>query len=233
MLLEIKKLSKSYHTGKIDFPALKDITLNIKKGEFTAFAGPSGSGKTTLLNCIGCLDRGESGEIILEGENIMGKKPNELAQIRKQSFGFIFQTYNLFPVLTIAENIEMPLKLLRTHSTEEINHMVNDMLQKVGLEGFSKRHPLELSGGQQQRVAIARALIKKPKIILADEPTANLDSKTGENIIGLMKELNHREEVTFLFSTHDKMVMEQAGRLIKIHDGKITEDIINGAKKKK
>jgi putative ABC transport system ATP-binding protein len=233
MLLEIKKLNKTYHTGNVEFSALKDISISIKKGEFTAFAGPSGSGKTTLLNCIGCLDRGESGSILLDGVDLMTKKPVELAQIRKENYGFIFQTYNLFPVLTVAENIEMPLKLLQKESQEEINEKVKTMLAKVGLSGYENRRPLELSGGQQQRVAVARALIKKPKLILADEPTANLDSKTGEAVVELMKELNVNEGVTFIFSTHDKMVMKRASKLYEIHDGQIAAKSNASGKNKK
>ena len=219
MLLEIKNLNKTYHTGKIDLQALKNINLSVKEGEFIAFAGPSGSGKTTLLNCIGLLDKGESGSISLDGEDLMQKKTKDLAYVRKQSFGFIFQTYNLIPVLTVAENIEMPLKLLGTYDDKQVADMVTKVLKEVGLAGFEKRKPLELSGGQQQRVSIARALIKKPKIILADEPTANLDSKTGQTIIKLMKELNEIEGVTFIFSTHDKAVMDVAKKLYKIRDG--------------
>ena len=221
MLLEVKDLKKTYHTGNVEFIALKNVSVSVEKGEFTAFAGPSGSGKTTLLNCIGCLDRGESGSILLDGVDLMQKKPVELAHIRKESYGFIFQTYNLFPVLTVAENVEMPLKLLQKESQEEINEKVMSMLAKVGLSGYENRRPLELSGGQQQRVAVARALIKKPKLILADEPTANLDSKTGEAVVDLMKELNEKEGVTFLFSTHDQMVMKRAGKLYNLHDGQI------------
>jgi len=221
MLLEVKNLNKTYHTGQVEFKALRDVSLSVQKGEFTAFAGPSGSGKTTLLNCIGCLDRGESGSILLDGVDLMAKKPVELAHFRKENYGFIFQTYNLFPVLTVAENIEMPLKLLQKETPEQIHEKVMEMLAKVGLSGYENRRPLELSGGQQQRVAVARALIKKPKLVLADEPTANLDSKTGEAVVELMKELNVNEGVTFLFSTHDAMVMKRASKLYEIHDGQI------------
>jgi putative ABC transport system ATP-binding protein len=221
MLLEIKELNKTYHSGEIDFHALRGINLNIDSGEFTAIAGPSGSGKTTLLNCIGCIDRGESGQILLNGDDLMSKQTKELAFLRRDHFGFIFQTYNLIPVLTVFENIEMPLKLLGKHNDAEISDMINAILERVGLTGLEKRKPLELSGGQQQRVSIARALIKKPKIILADEPTANLDSKTGESIVALMQELNEKDGVTFIFSTHDQLVMKHAKRLVEVHDGKI------------
>ena len=221
MLLEVKHLSKTYVAGKIDVKALREVNLAIDRQEFTAIAGPSGSGKTTLLNCIGTIDRPERGELFLDGVELMGKTRDELAALRREYFGFIFQTYNLIPVLTVFENVEMPLKLLRRLSPPQIRDQVLDMLGKVGLEGLEHRRPLELSGGQQQRVSIARALVKHPKMVLADEPTANLDTKTGEEIVDLMKELNRREGVTFLFSTHDQMIMKHARRLIKIRDGMI------------
>ena len=221
MFLQVKNLNKVYQLGKTQVNALQNIQLDFKEKEFTVIAGPSGSGKTTLLNCIGCIDRGDNGHIILENEDLMQKTSKELARIRKESFGFIFQTYNLFPVLTVFENIEMPLKLLKQFNDSEIQNAVSQILEKVELGGFENRKPLELSGGQQQRVSIARALVKNPKIILADEPTANLDSKTGENIIKLMSNLNRQEGITFLFSTHDKMVMKYAKRMIHMKDGKI------------
>jgi len=221
MLLQVKNLNKTYTSGKVDFQALYDINVNFEKQEFTAIAGPSGSGKTTLLNCIGCIDRVDSGEIFVDGESVVGLDSKQLAQFRKENLGFIFQTYNLIPVLNTFENIELPLKLLKIHSDEEISEMVMDILKKVDLVGLEKRMPLELSGGQQQRVSIARALIKKPKIILADEPTANLDSKTGEAIVDLMQDLNQNDGITFIFSTHDQLIMKHAKRLIKLHDGRI------------
>ncbi len=221
MLLEVKNLFKTYVSGKLGVKALRDVNVSLAKAEFTAIAGPSGSGKTTLLNCIGTIDRAEQGQIILDGVDLMEKTRNELAALRKEYFGFIFQTYNLIPVLNVFENVEMPLKLLRRLSQEEIQEKVLTMLAKVGLQGLEKRRPLELSGGQQQRVSIARALVKHPKMVLADEPTANLDSKTGEEIVDLMKELNQQEGSTFLFSTHDPLIMNHAKRLIKIRDGMI------------
>ncbi len=221
MLLEVKNLNKTYHTGKVDFQALYDVDLFIEKMEFTAIAGPSGSGKTTLLNCIGCIDRADNGEILLEGDDITKKSPRELALLRRENYGFIFQTYNLIPVLKVFENVEMPLRLLKRFTEEEERERVLDILEKVGLSGLENRLPLELSGGEQQRVSIARALIKKPKIILADEPTANLDSKTGESIVDLMHGLNEKEGVTFIFSTHDQLVMKHARRLVEIRDGRI------------
>ena len=224
MLLEVKKLNKTYHSGDVDFQALYDINVSFKEMEFAAIAGPSGSGKTTLLNCIGCIDSADSGEILIDGENLLGRKSNELAALRKEHFGFIFQTYNLMPVLNVFENIELPLKLLKKFSDEEISEKIMKILKDVDLQGLENRMPLELSGGQQQRVSIARALVKKPKIILADEPTANLDSKTGESIVMLMKKLNKKEGITFIFSTHDQLVMKHAKRLIELKDGRISKD---------
>ncbi len=225
MLLEVKKLNKVYHTGKVDFQALHDINVEIGKGEFTAICGPSGSGKTTLLNIIGCIDRADGGEVLLDNVSLMGKTSDELAHLRREYFGFIFQTYNLIPVLTAYENIELPLKLLKKYSDAEIKKRVMEVLDEVGLTGLDNRKPLELSGGQQQRVSIARALVKKPKMILADEPTANLDTVNGEAIVHLMQEMNGKEAVTFVFSTHDQMIMKHARRLINIRDGHIESDV--------
>ncbi|OHD55942.1 MAG: ABC transporter [Spirochaetes bacterium GWF1_51_8] len=223
MLLEIKGINKTYHSGKIDFQALYDINLNIDKGEFVALAGPSGSGKTTLLNIIGCIDNADNGQVVLDGTNLIGKNPDELAHLRRDYFGFIFQTYNLIPVLTVFENVELPLKLLKKHKDEEIKEIVLKTLKRVGLEGLENRMPAELSGGQQQRVSIARAIVKRPKMVLADEPTANLDSKTGEGIVDIMKEMNSEDGVTFVFSTHDKLIMEHAKRLVLLRDGRVVQ----------
>lgn len=224
MLLEVEKLNKTYHSGSVDFQALKDIDLTIEKGEFTAIVGPSGSGKTTLLNCIGCIDRADKGAIRLDGANILGKSPKELAILRRENFGFIFQTYNLIPVLNVFENIELPLKLLNRYSDREIHDRVMNILEEVDLAGLENRRPLELSGGQQQRVSIARALIKEPRVILADEPTANLDSVTGEAIVDLMKDLNEKKQITFIFSTHDQLIMNHARRMVEIRDGRISRE---------
>ena len=221
MLLEVKKLNKTYKTGNLGFQALHDINLSVDRGEFSAICGPSGSGKTTLLNIIGCIDSCDSGQVLLDGVNLTGKKSLELAYLRREYFGFIFQTYNLIPVLTSYENIELPLKLLKKFSDSEIKKRVLEVMEEVGLNGLEKRKPLELSGGQQQRVSIARALVKKPKMILADEPTANLDSANGESVVALMHEMNDREGVTFVFSTHDQLIMKHARRLINIRDGRI------------
>lgn len=232
MLMEVKKLSKVYHTGKINFQALHEVSVSIDKGEFTAICGPSGSGKTTLLNVIGCIDSSDSGEVLLDGTSLNGKTSEELALLRREYFGFIFQTYNLIPVLSVFENVELPLKLLKKYSDAEIREKVLKTLKDVGLEGLENRKPLELSGGQQQRVSIARALVKKPKMILADEPTANLDSATGEAIVDLMRVMNEKEGVTFVFSTHDQMIMSHARRLITIHDGKISGDKVQSSSNK-
>lgn len=224
MLLEVKDLNKVYHTGEVDFQALYDINLQIKEGEFLALAGPSGSGKTTLLNIIGCLDNSTDGKVILDGEVLTDKKSDELALLRREYFGFIFQTYNLIPVLSVYENVELPLKILGKHSTDEIHDKVMGILKDVELTGFEDRYPLQLSGGQQQRVSIARALIKNPKMVLADEPTANLDSKTGEAIVDIMKMMNKKQNVTFIFSTHDRLIIEHAQRIVRLRDGRVVED---------
>ncbi len=227
MLLNLQNIEKIYHTGKVDFQALHDINLSVEKGEFTALCGPSGSGKTTLLNIIGCIDNPTNGEIFLEGMSVTKKSPKDLAYLRREYYGFIFQTYNLIPVLSIYENVELPLRLLKKYNEFQMKDMVYNVLEKVGLKGFEKRYPLEVSGGQQQRVSIARALVKNPKVILADEPTANLDSANGEAIVNLMREMNEKDGVTFIFSTHDQMVMKYARRLVKLHDGRIVEDLKN------
>jgi len=225
-IVECRNVSKEYKLGKIIVPALKDINLTVTKGEFTAIVGPSGSGKTTLLNLIGCLDTPTEGEIILNGIIVKNQKKDQLADIRRENIGFVFQTFNLIPVLTAFENIEFVLTL-KEYDKKKRQELTLKMLEKVGLKGLENRKPSELSGGQQQRVAIARALIKSPTLVLADEPTANLDSKTGESIMNLMRDLNEKEGVTFIFSTHDEKVMKFARRIIKLHDGKIVDDIKN------
>lgn len=224
MLLEVKDVNKVYHTGEVDFQALYDINLHIKEGEFLALAGPSGSGKTTLLNIIGCLDSSTDGKVVLDEKVLTGKQSDELAILRREYFGFIFQTYNLIPVLSVYENVELPLKILGKHSQEEIEEKVMGILNEVGLKGFEDRYPLQLSGGQQQRVSIARALVKNPKMVLADEPTANLDSKTGEGIVDIMKKMNDKQNVTFIFSTHDRLIMDHAKRIIRLRDGRVVEN---------
>jgi putative ABC transport system ATP-binding protein len=203
--------------------ALDNVSTIIQDGEFTAFAGPSGSGKTTMLNLIGCLDSITSGKIFIDDKDISVMNTKEKNIIRQQKIGFIFQSYNLIPVLTAQENVELALDLLKKYSKEEISSMAYDILKEVGLDGLQNRKPNQLSGGQQQRVSIARALVKNPSVILADEPTANLDSKNSLNIIELMQEINQKHNTTFIFSTHDKMVMEHCKRIIKIKDGKIID----------
>lgn len=216
-------LFKDYKVGKVLFPALRGIDMHIDDGEFTAIAGPSGSGKTTLLNIIGCLDVPTKGEVIINSTNISTLTSKDKAKLRKERIGFVFQTFNLIPVLTAYENVEMPLILIDIPA-EEKRKKVIAILKEVGLEDFINRKPNEMSGGQQQRVAIARALVKEPTMVLADEPTANLDSTTATEILSLMQELNKKLKTMFVFSTHDKLVMDFATRLIKLRDGKIIGD---------
>lgn len=222
-MISIRKVSRNYKTGETVVKALKQISLEIGDGEFLSIAGPSGSGKTTLLNLIGCIDTIDDGEIIINGEAVtkMGKK--EMTDYRRHNLGFIFQTYNLIPVLSAYENVAFVLSILNIDENE-IKDRTMAMLKEVGLEGMENRRPGKLSGGQQQRVAIARALIKNPQIVLADEPTANLDSKTGEEILKIMKKMNEKYKTTFLFSTHDQMVMDYGSRLVQLHDGLIISD---------
>lgn len=221
-IIECNNVSKDYHVGTIVVHALKDIELDFEQGEFSAIVGPSGSGKSTLLNIIGCLDKATKGEVKIKGIPIKDQSKNMLADLRCDNIGFVFQTFNLIPVLTAFENVNFVLSLKKEFSAEESRKKTMKILEEVGLKGMENRRPLELSGGQQQRVAIARALVKEPAMVLADEPTANLDSKTGTDIMFLMKDLNKEIGTTFIFSTHDKMVMDHASRIIKLHDGMIT-----------
>jgi putative ABC transport system ATP-binding protein len=221
--VETKALYKDYGVNGIVVHALRGVDVTFDKGEFTAIVGPSGSGKSTLLHLIGCLDTPSKGDIYIDTVNTSELSKNNLAMIRRQKIGFIFQAYNLIPVLTAVENVSFPLTLLG-ESSSVIKEKSYYALKQVGLEGMENRKPKELSGGQQQRIAIARALVKKPKLILADEPTANLDSKTGAEILELMLKLNEDEKTTFIFSTHDKMVMDYATRLIYIRDGNIVQE---------
>lgn len=221
----LKNVSKFYQKGKLKICALKDINLEIEKSEFTVIMGPSGSGKTTLLNIIGCLDVPTEGEISYDGVIIKELKEDNLADFRRKNIGFIFQSYNLIPVLTVKENIELALILDKTLDKTEKEKRVLEIIEKVGLKGLEDRYPSELSGGQEQRVAIARALVKKPLLVLADEPTAHLDSNTALEIIQLMRQLNEYEKITFLFSTHDIRIEKFAKRVIVLKDGKIEQDI--------
>jgi putative ABC transport system ATP-binding protein len=223
-IAKLENIHKVYHIGKIDFPALRGISFSIEEGEFLSIAGPSGSGKTTVLNLLGCLDKPSQGKIFLEDKDITALPTAKLADVRRKNIGFVFQTFNLIPVLTAMENVEFPLILEGRHDTKERHRQTEDILTEVGLKDFLHRRPNEMSGGQQQRVAVARALVKKPKLVLADEPTANLDSVTGEEILQLMLELNQKTSTTFVFSTHDKMVMDFARRIIRLRDGKIESD---------
>jgi len=218
-LVRVDGVTKEYMLGEQKVIALQDITLSIEEGVFLAIAGPSGSGKTTLLNIIGCIDTPSQGKVFIDGREVSGLSSNELADLRARTTGFIFQTFNLFPVLTTAENVEYPLLQLPEVSKEERRKRVNQFLSVVGLEKFAHHTPNQLSGGQRQRVAIARALAIHPRIVLADEPTANLDSKTGESILALMKQINREMGTTFIFSTHDRHVMSMADRLVRIEDG--------------
>lgn len=221
-LLELKGIQKHYQLGKTTVSALQGVDLTVKKGEFTVVTGPSGSGKTTLLNIIGCLDRASQGTYVLDGVDVSARDFDDLAEVRNQKIGFIFQSFNLIPVLDVAENIEFPCAVRKeTEDPKRLRERVKMLAQRVGLEPFLKHKPDELSGGQRQRVAIARALITQPKLVLADEPTANLDSTTSENIIDLMLELNQEQHVTFLFSSHDTRVVEHAKRVLQIRDGRI------------
>lgn len=222
-MIKVQKVSRNYKTGESVVRALRQVSLEIQDGEFLSIAGPSGSGKTTLLNLIGCIDAIDDGEISINGQKVSTMNKEEKTSFRRQNLGFIFQTYNLIPVLSAYENVSFVLSLLDVPEAE-VRRRTYEILKEVGLEGMENRRPSRLSGGQQQRIAIARALVKRPQIILADEPTANLDSKTGEEILKLMKRMNEKFGTTFIFSTHDKMVMEYASRLVQLHDGSIVSD---------
>lgn len=214
---------KNYHQGKLEVEALRGITLSIGKGEFMALAGPSGSGKTTLLNVIGGLDSADSGKIVVDGDFLETMSQSELADMRLRKVGFVFQSYNLIPVLSALENVEF-IMLLQGVPSRERRERALSILDEVGLAGLHDRRPAELSGGQQQRVAVARAVVSGPSIVLADEPTANLDSQTGSDLLDMMKKMNVEKQVTFVFSTHDRMVMDHARRLVLIRDGRVAED---------
>lgn len=222
-VIESKNISRRFGSGDTEVIALDNISMEIEEGEFTAIIGPSGSGKTTLLQLIGGLDNPDSGSITLSGSNIAEMSGNQLSDFRRDHIGFIFQAYNLIPVLSAEENIEY-IMLLQGIATSERKKRVQEMLSIVGLDGLAERRPAQLSGGQQQRVAVARAMASNPDIILADEPTANLDSKTGIALLEVMRELNRAHNVTFVFSTHDEKIMDRATRLIHLSDGKIQRD---------
>lgn len=223
-VITTKGVEKVYNPDKIPVKALKGVDLDIESGEFTAIVGPSGSGKTTLLNIIGGLDRPTEGYIEVGGKDISQMSDNALIDFRKQNIGFVFQAYNLIPVLTARENVEFVM-LLQNRSKEERHTRADELLKAVGLEDKVHKRPAELSGGQQQRVAVARALAPKPAFILADEPTANLDSASTANLLDIMARLNEEEGVTFIFSTHDQRVIDRARRVVTLVDGKISEDL--------
>ncbi|MGE0614102.1 MAG: ABC transporter ATP-binding protein [Bacteriovoracia bacterium] len=220
-IVSLTSVCKDYKLGVTVVPALRGVNLTVNAGDFVSIAGPSGSGKTTLLNLIGCVDTATSGEVVVDGHNTLNLSERKLTELRLNTIGFIFQSFNLVAVLNVFQNVEFPLLLQRKLSTADRERRVNSLLEKVGLHKHAKHRPSELSGGQRQRVAIARALVTAPKIVLADEPTANLDSKTGETILDLMREMNRLEKTTFIFSTHDAKVMSYANSVIKIADGQI------------
>ena len=216
-------VKKNYRDNGVEVPAVRGVSLNIKAGEFTAIVGPSGSGKTTFLNIISGLDTPSDGKVWLRGKLLSEMKGKELSDFRRDHVGFIFQAYNLIPVLTVEENVEY-IMLLQGVPKVARHERVMKILEEVGLEDYVSRMPSKLSGGQQQRVAIARAMVSEPDLILADEPTANLDSKTGAELLDMMRELNERTGMTFLFSTHDRMIMERARRVITLKDGVVESD---------
>jgi len=222
-IVECIDVQKTYQQGQVEVSALRGVNLLIEKGGFVAIAGPSGSGKTTMLNIIGGLDMADSGRIIVDGNSYENMNSSQLAELRLHKVGFVFQAYNLIPVLSALENVEYVM-LLQGVPTSERRERARAILDEVGLEGKYDRRPAELSGGQQQRVAVARAIVSNPSIVLADEPTANLDSETGKGLLEIMKQMNEKKEVTFIFSTHDEMVMEYARRLIQIRDGQVADD---------
>ncbi|MBN2244628.1 MAG: ABC transporter ATP-binding protein [Candidatus Aminicenantes bacterium] len=219
-IIRAEKVNHDYKLGKTKISALKDIDLSINTGDFIVIAGPSGSGKTTLLNLIGLIDKPTSGEIWMQDINTSSKNLNSLHPIRRDKIGYIFQTFNLIPVLTVFDNVEYPLILQRI-SRQQRRKLVKEALSKVGLSARLRHHPRELSGGERQRVSIARAIVKNPALVLADEPTANLDSKTGIEILQLMQSLHDKENTTFVFSSHDRTIIEMAEKTVYIRDGAI------------
>ena len=223
LAVSCRELDKTFQQGQIAVHALSDVDIDIEAGEFVCLSGPSGSGKTTLLNLIGGLDRPTDGQITVAGQRIDRMSMGQLADLRLHHIGFVFQAYNLIPVLSARENVEFVMQLQGMPSTQR-HRLANDILREVGLAGLEDRRPGELSGGQQQRVAVARAIVSKPALILADEPTANLDSVSAEKLMRLLRDLNNNIGTTFIISTHDKLVMSFARRLVKLHDGRIIDD---------
>lgn len=222
-VIEVQGVKKDYPLGKTTVHALKGIDFQVEEGAFLSIVGPSGSGKTTLLNIIGCIDSPTRGSVKIHGEEITTLKDREITDLRLHKIGFIFQNFNLIPVLNVRENVEFPLLLMKSHERKEIDSRVEKLIEDVGLMDSIDHKPAELSGGQRQRVAIARALVTNPDIVLADEPTANLDSVTSGSILKLMQELNEIEKTTFIFSTHDPEVLKYARDIVKIKDGLLIE----------
>lgn len=222
-ILEIKNVHKIYNSSEVKVHAVNDISLDFEEGDFAAIVGPSGSGKTTLLNMIGGLDKPTKGEILVDETNLAKLKSSELIDFRMRNIGFVFQSYNLIPVLTAKENVEFIMNLQKWNKKERDERTL-ELLKAVGLEDRINSRPAKLSGGQQQRVAVARALASKPKFVLADEPTANLDSKSTETLLDIMEELNREEGITFIFSTHDARVVKKARRVITVEDGQVISD---------
>jgi len=220
-IVSVRNVSKDYMLGKTVVPALRDVSLEVEEGEFLSIAGPSGSGKTTLLNLVGCVDTPTSGTVVVNGEDTAKLSERALTDLRLRTIGFIFQSFNLVSVLSVFQNVEFPLLLQGTLPKPERRARVAALLEAVGLGEHVRHRPSELSGGQRQRVAIARALVTRPRLVLADEPTANLDSRTGANIIDLMRDMNRRDGTTFVFSTHDPKVMSHANAIVRIEDGRI------------
>jgi putative ABC transport system ATP-binding protein len=220
-ILKTLNLEKIYQNDGVPLTALRDINLSIQKGEFLVIAGPSGSGKTTLLNLLGTLDKPTSGKIFFEKEDLTVKSKKELSDFRLRKFGFIFQAYNLIPVLTAMENIEFSMMLLGIPEKERRGRALK-LMDELGIKDYADKKPNDMSGGQQQRVAAARAIINNPELVLADEPTANLDSAAGENLMNMMKNLNKEKNITFIFSSHDKLVIDKAERLLILKDGMIS-----------
>ena len=224
-IIEMQGVKKHYALGSTTVQALKHIDFTVKEGDFLSVVGPSGSGKTTMLNIIGCIDHATGGTVKIHGTDVTQMTDKQLTNLRLHKIGFIFQTFNLIPVLTIRENVEFPLLLMKGEKSTkaQIAARVDRAVEEVGLKEYIEHKPYELSGGQRQRVAIARALVTKPDIVLADEPTANLDSETGRKILELMRELNDVEKTTFIFSTHDAEVLKYAKHVVRIKDGMIAE----------
>lgn len=223
-MIETKSLSKIYNPGKFEVKAVDNVSTQFQEGEFTSVVGPSGSGKTTFLNCVGGLDTPTSGDVFISGKNITKLSGSDIINYRLQNIGFVFQAYNLIPVLSAKENIEM-IMLMQGKNEKDRKSRTDELLNQVGLYEMRDRRPSELSGGQQQRVAVARALASKPKFILADEPTANLDTSSTANLLDIMNKLNTNEKITFIFSTHDQRVIDRARRVLTLEDGKIVNDI--------